>query len=336
MRQIFVILFLTAAVSPAIAQTPAVVEGPSKTESLATVNLAEVGLAGSLTAGRVTIDPGIKRPDHTHMGAHVAPGGHPGDLDRSARRGHARVPPGRRRGSLRRGDPSRRESRHRAARLRGDQRHGEQEVDAASRNRRSGRHAGRHRGRRAGAAARAGPRDHSGDRRPVSGAQRQLVHDLSRHPRRHHPRRSDQSGLRHLVEGGVEQPVQGAGALCGLQSQPLRPRRRGRRLCRHRQVRRAREHAAEPRRPLSAHAGRHGRSQSQRRHRSRRDRHPHERGAGHLRHGPRILRDDRPRQERAGAAVGAAGRHPPAGHRLFGTDAPHARRAHGGADCIPA
>jgi quercetin dioxygenase-like cupin family protein len=66
MRQTFVVLFFTAAVSPAIAQTPAVVEGPSRTESLATVNLAEVGLAGSLTAGRVTIEPGIKRPDHTH------------------------------------------------------------------------------------------------------------------------------------------------------------------------------------------------------------------------------------------------------------------------------
>ena len=68
MRPIFVILLLTAAVSPASAQTPAVADGPSRTESLATVNLAEVGLTGSLTAGRVTIEPGIKRPDHTHMG----------------------------------------------------------------------------------------------------------------------------------------------------------------------------------------------------------------------------------------------------------------------------
>jgi quercetin dioxygenase-like cupin family protein len=50
------------------AQATAVADGPSRTESLATVNLAEVGLAGSLTAGRVTIEPGIKRPDHTHMG----------------------------------------------------------------------------------------------------------------------------------------------------------------------------------------------------------------------------------------------------------------------------
>ena len=60
------VVLLVATVSPAFAQTT-VVEGPSKTESVATVNLAEVGLTGSLTAGRVTIDPGIKRPDHTHM-----------------------------------------------------------------------------------------------------------------------------------------------------------------------------------------------------------------------------------------------------------------------------
>jgi quercetin dioxygenase-like cupin family protein len=49
-----------------MAQESAVVSGPSKTEPLASVNLAEVGLAGSLTAGRVTIAPGIARPDHTH------------------------------------------------------------------------------------------------------------------------------------------------------------------------------------------------------------------------------------------------------------------------------
>ena len=45
---------MALAASPAIAQT------------LATVNLAEVGLTGSLTAGRVTIEPGVKRADHTH------------------------------------------------------------------------------------------------------------------------------------------------------------------------------------------------------------------------------------------------------------------------------
>ena len=62
-------LFMAAMATPLMgAQNAAVVEGPSKTESLATVNLSEVGLAGSLTAGRVTIEPGIKRPDHTHMG----------------------------------------------------------------------------------------------------------------------------------------------------------------------------------------------------------------------------------------------------------------------------
>jgi quercetin dioxygenase-like cupin family protein len=61
------VMALAAAVSLG-AQNSAVVDGPSKTESLARVNLAEVGLTGSLTAGRVTIDPGIKRPDHTHMG----------------------------------------------------------------------------------------------------------------------------------------------------------------------------------------------------------------------------------------------------------------------------
>ena len=49
---------------------------------------------------------------------------------------------------------------------------------------------------RAGPAPRAGPRDHSAHRRPLSGPQRQLVHDLSRHARRHHPRRSDQPGVR--------------------------------------------------------------------------------------------------------------------------------------------
>ena len=67
MRRTLMVLILAVVSTTAAAQTPAVVEGPSKTESLATVNLAEVGLAGGLTAGRVTIDPGIKRPDHTHM-----------------------------------------------------------------------------------------------------------------------------------------------------------------------------------------------------------------------------------------------------------------------------
>ena len=50
------------------AQDAPVVSGPSRAEPLATVNLAEVGLAGSLTAGRVTIEAGITRPDHTHTG----------------------------------------------------------------------------------------------------------------------------------------------------------------------------------------------------------------------------------------------------------------------------
>ena len=55
MRYTLGALVVAATVTPAIAQT------------LATVNLAEVGLEGSLTAGRVTIDPGVKRADHTHM-----------------------------------------------------------------------------------------------------------------------------------------------------------------------------------------------------------------------------------------------------------------------------
>src|ERR1051325_11531170 len=59
------LLMLLAVATAAVAQTPA--DGPSRNAPLATVNLAEVGLAGSLTAGRVTIDPGVKRPDHTHM-----------------------------------------------------------------------------------------------------------------------------------------------------------------------------------------------------------------------------------------------------------------------------
>ena len=150
---------------------------------------------------------------------------------------------------------------------------------------------------RTGPATRAGPRDHSARRRPLPGAQRQLVHHLSRHPRRHHPRRSDQSGVRDLAEGRARQPVQGAGALRGLQPQPFRSRGRRSRLRRHRHVRRPRAHAAEPRRPLPAHARGHGRSQSQRRHRCRRNRHPDECGTGHLRHGAGFLRVDRPRQE---------------------------------------
>ncbi len=48
-------------------------------------------------------------------------------------------------------------------------------------------------------------------------------------------------------------------------------------------VRRAREHAAQHGRPLPAHAGRHVRPQRQRRHRPRRDRHPDQGVARHLR-----------------------------------------------------
>jgi quercetin dioxygenase-like cupin family protein len=63
-----VVFALFGAAATTSAQKVAVVSGPSQNEPLATVNLAEVGLAGTLTAGRVTIGPGITRPDHTHMG----------------------------------------------------------------------------------------------------------------------------------------------------------------------------------------------------------------------------------------------------------------------------
>ena len=68
MRVMTGIVFGLVGIVSLSAQNGPLVSGPSKTESLATVDLAEVGLAGSLTAGRVTIGPGIMRPDHTHTG----------------------------------------------------------------------------------------------------------------------------------------------------------------------------------------------------------------------------------------------------------------------------
>ena len=66
MRVVMGVVFGLVGVVSLSAQDVPVVSGPAKNELLATVDLAEVGLAGSLTAGRVTIGPGIMRPDHAH------------------------------------------------------------------------------------------------------------------------------------------------------------------------------------------------------------------------------------------------------------------------------
>jgi mannose-6-phosphate isomerase-like protein (cupin superfamily) len=50
------------------AQDTPLVSGQSKAEPQATVDLAEVGLAGTIGAVRVTIGPGIMTADHTHTG----------------------------------------------------------------------------------------------------------------------------------------------------------------------------------------------------------------------------------------------------------------------------
>lgn len=69
-RSVFVTLGLTLPLwlGPARAQETPLVPGPSKVERLVAVDLAEVGLAGQSTAGRVTVGPGIITDDHTHTG----------------------------------------------------------------------------------------------------------------------------------------------------------------------------------------------------------------------------------------------------------------------------
>lgn len=50
------------------AQDTPVVQARSKTEPQAMVDLAQIGLAGALTATRVTIAPGTMNAEHTHTG----------------------------------------------------------------------------------------------------------------------------------------------------------------------------------------------------------------------------------------------------------------------------
>jgi quercetin dioxygenase-like cupin family protein len=50
------------------AQAGQLVAGQLQSEPQATVDLAEVGLAGNISATRLTLAPGITTKDHTHMG----------------------------------------------------------------------------------------------------------------------------------------------------------------------------------------------------------------------------------------------------------------------------
>lgn len=52
----------------AYAQNGSLTKGRLQAEPQATVDLAEVGLAGSIAAVRLTLAPGIMTDDHTHMG----------------------------------------------------------------------------------------------------------------------------------------------------------------------------------------------------------------------------------------------------------------------------
>jgi quercetin dioxygenase-like cupin family protein len=63
-----VVLVVLAGVVTVTAQDTLVVTARSKTEPQAAVDLAEVGLAGKLTATRVTIAPGTMNTEHTHAG----------------------------------------------------------------------------------------------------------------------------------------------------------------------------------------------------------------------------------------------------------------------------
>lgn len=55
-------------VAAAHAQNGSLAKGRLQAEPQATVDLAEVGLAGNIAAVRLTLAPGIMTDDHTHMG----------------------------------------------------------------------------------------------------------------------------------------------------------------------------------------------------------------------------------------------------------------------------
>jgi quercetin dioxygenase-like cupin family protein len=57
-----------AAIVPAAAQDRPLAVGQPQVEVQVTTDLAEVGLAGTSVAQRVTIAPGTKMADHTHTG----------------------------------------------------------------------------------------------------------------------------------------------------------------------------------------------------------------------------------------------------------------------------
>jgi quercetin dioxygenase-like cupin family protein len=62
---VFGVLLVAAA---GLAQDTPLVAGRTQAEPQVTVDLAEVGLAGSIAAVRVTVAPGIMTADHTHTG----------------------------------------------------------------------------------------------------------------------------------------------------------------------------------------------------------------------------------------------------------------------------
>ena len=57
-----------AAAAGVLAQDKPLAVGQPKVEVLVTADLAEVGLAGTSVAQRVTIAPGVRMADHTHSG----------------------------------------------------------------------------------------------------------------------------------------------------------------------------------------------------------------------------------------------------------------------------
>jgi quercetin dioxygenase-like cupin family protein len=61
-------LVVAAAVGTASAQQRTLADGQYKVEPLVTTDLAEVGLAGTNAAQRVTVAPGSKTAEHTHTG----------------------------------------------------------------------------------------------------------------------------------------------------------------------------------------------------------------------------------------------------------------------------
>ncbi len=61
-------LIMLSGIAAAQAQDRPMTQGAPQVERLISIDLADVGLAGSSTAGRVTVAPWTVAPDHTHTG----------------------------------------------------------------------------------------------------------------------------------------------------------------------------------------------------------------------------------------------------------------------------